>query len=377
MSQKNASGSNAAFVWLWAAVGLWLLGHGLWRLLEGGSPMLNSVRITGGLLLLGHEFWKWRKSRSGEKAESKDTGEEEDQPLRSLVFFLDAPRDVEAGHWVDHLGQALGIPLNANGENSTEFVIPMPHPGLTPKGDDCFMLSIPEGVFWIFHVKSPYVEDLDGWAAGMRDARLREAVLGHQAWISVDLLTLKGGTFDRKKVYALIGKCLAALAGPDVRAVACPELRRCNEFDPAMIPVLSGGDPLSLFDAPSFAPVFQIGDDDEQMEAAVEEARRRWPEFVSLFLKRGQGSDRPFIVKAPFTSGDRTEFMWMEVTAIEGEVIQGTLANSPHHLEDFHQGQPVAVPLADLCDWVCAGEDDRPLGGWTQKVLLARPPSAA
>ena len=118
-----------------------------------------------------------------------------------------------------------------------------------------------------------------------------------------------------------------------------------------------------------------VNDDNEQMEAAVAEARSRWPEFVALFQKRDPASDRPFIIKAPFTDREGTEFMWVSVTALDGDTIHGTLANQPHRSVDYHEGQPVAVAAVDINDWLCADDNDQPLGGWTQKVLMARSPS--
>ncbi len=364
--------------WLWFILGVWMIGHGTAKLVGGNTHWLQYVRVAGGLCLVGMEVRNWlrRRSQLVQAMRSQQDGRQEpegdDEPLRSLVFMLDEPRKIEAGAWVNHLSEALGVPLNADGEQSRTFVMPMPHPVLTPRGDDCFMLMIPQGAFWIFHVKSPYMDDLEGWAAKVRDKRLREAVAGHTAWISVDLLKWMDGPPDPRRVYGVIGKCLAALAGPDVRAVFCPELQRCNEFDPSLLPALSSGDPLSLFENPTFAAVLQVKDDDEQMEAAVAEARARWPEFCKLFQRRDPSSDRPFIVKAPFTEDGNTEFMWMTVTGIEGDLIHGQLANQPHHLESYHEGQRVTVKLDDLNDWLCAGPDDKPLGGWTQRVILQR-----
>lgn len=108
------------------------------------------------------------------------------------------------------------------------------------------------------------------------------------------------------------------------------------------------------------------------MEAATAEARRRWPEFATLFENRDPAADRPYIVKAPFTSGENTEHMWVVVTSIQGNAIHGTLANHPHHLLEFHEGQEVTVDAATLTDWLGADANDEPLGGWTQKVLNAQ-----
>jgi len=155
--------------------------------------------------------------------------------------------------------------------------------------------------------------------------------------------------------------------------VFAPELGRCNEFDPALIEQLRGGDPLSIFDAPTHEAVLHIEAGDADMERAIAEARRRWPEFVAHFDRRIPGSDRPFTVKAAFAEGEEEEFMWVQVQEIEGEKIVGILGNQPHRLSEFHAGQQVVVPVAEMVDWLCPDEHDHPLGGWTQAVLSGRP----
>jgi uncharacterized protein YegJ (DUF2314 family) len=340
-------------------------------LAASGSLLRNGLLLLAVLAVVA-VWWMLVKLKKARMPKPPADGDEDnDEPIRSLVLLLDAPREIKDDAWITHLGEALGISLGSGDGDSVNFVLPMPHPVLTPQGDDCFMLKIPCGVFWIFHVKRPYFEDIKGWAGRMSDQRLREAVEGHHAWISVDLLTWLEGPPDRARIYDMIGKVVAALAGPDVRVVFSPELERANEFDLSLLPRLAGGDPLALFKEPTFAPVINASDDDEKMQAAIHEARRRWPEFVGYFNARDPGSERPFIVKAPFTCGEHTEHMWMLVTGIDGDRIHGTLANQPHHLVDYHEGQTVAVAAEELTDWLCADGDDKPLGGWSQKVLTA------
>lgn len=114
----------------------------------------------------------------------------------------------------------------------------------------------------------------------------------------------KGDPSDTAGIYGVIGKAIAALAGPDVRVIFCPDLQKANEFDPMLLPTLSGGDPLSLCDGPTFAPVLEAQTDDVQMEAAIMEARSRWPEFVAPFNQRDPRSEQPFIIKASFRDGE-------------------------------------------------------------------------
>jgi len=326
------------------------------------------LAIIVGSLLLGLEAWKWWQRR---QAATASGDEDDDHPLRSLVFLLEEPRTIEPGAWVGQLGAALGAELNAHGDESTEFLLPMPHPNIPPEDGDCFMLKIPEGVFWVFNIRKPYMDNPEEFAESIPDRRLREAVAQHQAWISVDLLQWSGPD-DRTGAYAVIGKALAALAGPDVLAINAPELGRCNEFDPGLIEQLAGGDPLAIFEHPTHAPIFNIGSSDPEMVAATQTARRRWPEFAALFSQRDPASEAPFIVKAPFGSPGEEEFMWVEVEAIEDDFIRGKLANQPHRILDLHEGHEVTVPVGAITDWLCASPDGKPLGGWTQMVLSKR-----
>src|SRR5690606_14805042 len=110
----------------------------------------------------------------------------------------------------------------------------------------------------------------------IRDKRLRKAIERHVAWISVDLME---DTTDRTRIreaYQVIGRILAVMGGPDCLAIYCPELPRCNEFDPGLLERLCGDDPVSLFDEPTFDPVIEISDDNPKMAEAVREAIVRW-----------------------------------------------------------------------------------------------------
>jgi uncharacterized protein YegJ (DUF2314 family) len=102
------------------------------------------------------------------------------------------------------------------------------------------------------------------------------------------------------------------------------------------------------------------------MQAAVAEARRRWPEFVAAFEQRRAG--QLFAVKAPITDGNNTEFMWAAVTAIEGDLVLGTLENEPVDLKNFRYGGRVRIPSIDLNDWIIS-EGDSHRGGFTINVL--------
>jgi uncharacterized protein YegJ (DUF2314 family) len=103
------------------------------------------------------------------------------------------------------------------------------------------------------------------------------------------------------------------------------------------------------------------------MRKAVAEAQRRWPEFVAAFLS---AEDRDmFIAKGPFTDGEHTEWMWVNVTEIEPSRVIGVLVSKPYRLRNFKEGDAVAFPLEDLNDWLCPGPDGEPVGAFTEAIV--------
>ena len=113
-----------------------------------------------------------------------------------------------------------------------------------------------------------------------------------------------------------------------------------------------------------------VRSDDPDMQAASEEARRRWPEFLEVFRKR-----RPwqkFSVKAAF--GDsRSEYMWVLVADVDDHVVIGALMNQPTSVEELNCGDLVTVKTDDVRDWEYS-DAGKIVGGFTQRVLkrLAR-----
>jgi uncharacterized protein YegJ (DUF2314 family) len=103
------------------------------------------------------------------------------------------------------------------------------------------------------------------------------------------------------------------------------------------------------------------------MIAAVDEANRRWPEFVAALQNR-KAPDEIFAVKARFTEGEEEEFMWVSVDRIDGERILGRLENSPAMIKSLREGDLVTVPRENLNDWLYSSGGE-PVGGFTMKVM--------
>lgn len=348
----------------------------IFRLLTRGLSWIGVVALVIVVLWLGISLVHWlvtRRERSAAPASDtgSDSSEPEEEPLISLVYLLEEPREATEETVRRCVSSALKLDLKSNDPQATEFVISADGPGLGPNGGTRhFIVNIPQGVFGVIVSPDPYIDNPRRYASEtIRDKRLRTAVESHQAWISVDRMGDPPVGQVKAEAYAVIGKILASMAGPDCLALYCPELQRCNEFDLALIGELSGGEPLSVFSEPTFEPVIEIAEDNPRMVEAVEEAIRRWPEFVEAFHAREDSEDERFIIKAEFSEGKRSEFMWVSVTRIDGDGVTGMLMNDPHELVDVHRGQPVEVQADQLNDWLYPLPDGDVAGGFTLKVL--------
>lgn len=296
----------------------------------------------------------------------------EDAPLTALVFLLTEPRKLADWQVRQAAAKALGVELVVSDQPGPNAILPVEaekvNPALPPGAGMTWFINTGSRMFLINSFTSPYMENPEKFAEEIPDLRLRKAVGAHRAWISADLYGETPSASERAAIYKQLGQMLAPFAGDDCLALFCPELQRCNEIAPPILEMLANGNPLEIFESPTHAPIVNIDGDDPRMVAAVEEARRRWPEFVVAFRNRGGDVDEPFVIKARFAEGENEEFMWVSVQQIEGEQITGRLDNSPAALTGVKEGDTVTVALADLNDWLY-GADGKPVGGFTMKVM--------
>lgn len=246
---------------------------------------------------------------------------------------------------------------NAEGGSDTHYVV-----GQNP----AFIVSAPDGVVLLVNnFATPYFDDPIKAAGELNELRIRHALESHTAWLSVDLLAFADDTRQRSEAYPTIAKLFVELLDDDCLAVFAPETGSILPYEPELAEKLRGPSPLAAFHEVTYAPVVQVADDDPRMKAAVDEARRRWPEFVSAFSTR---AGEHFSIKAPVTVNDNTEFIWIEVDRIENNIVHGKLANDPVALGSLRCGDAVSVELADLNDWNYTVNQELK-GGFTIKVL--------
>jgi uncharacterized protein YegJ (DUF2314 family) len=281
-----------------------------------------------------------------------------DPPPTSLVLLLREPRALDAATLGDVVSQALGAkPLGGNGDGESCVVGESPH----------FLFEADGCVYAVHNVPHPYFDNPAAVAAETSELRLRKAVTQHRAWLAVDLLEGNGAAVNP---YRTIGKVIAALAGPDCLAVCVPEQRHIYPYEESVAEKLRGPDPLAALASAVLPPVLGVSADDPALRAAVQEARRRWPEFVAAFEQREPG--QMFSVKVPMRDSKMTEYMWVSVSALENGMIYGRLDNEPVELKRLRSGDQVRVPVAELNDWLYT-RGDLLAGGFTIDVLSRLP----
>jgi uncharacterized protein YegJ (DUF2314 family) len=116
--------------------------------------------------------------------------------------------------------------------------------------------------------------------------------------------------------------------------------------------------------------------DDPEMNAAIEEAQRRLPEFrraLDIDSRRLIPQIEGSLVKARFESPSthKIEHMWLEDAGFDGDMIVGTLASEPHDIPEHSKGDWVTVLPEAVSDWAYR-EGGRTFGGFTIRVMQKR-----
>lgn len=112
----------------------------------------------------------------------------------------------------------------------------------------------------------------------------------------------------------------------------------------------------------------QISHNDEIL-AASRNAKTQLPALKQAFTAGLQPGE--FIqVKAPFKTPDGgREWMWVEITAWDGNKISGLLKNEPFNIPSLHAGQIVEVKQEDAFDYIRRYPDGRQEGNETGSII--------
>lgn len=296
-------------------------------------------------------FFSWLKSLF---SRTKQEG-----PI-AFVWLLREPRTLDAATVRRVVEQTLDVEIPPEpGEDAARFVMGEP---------PSMMVKVDEHLLLVNCVPAPYIDRPEKAAEAVGELRLKKVIREHQAWMSVDLF----GEYEGEALaegHRIIARLAAAFADDSCMALYQSRSGRLIPYAPELLEALRSPDPLAALGW-EVAPVVQISEDDPRMKAAVEEARRRWPEFVQAFQHPAPNQSN-FAVKLPITDGRNTEFIWVAVTSIQEDEILGDLANEPVDLGFMKLGDRVRGKLADLNDWAYL-EDGEMIGGFTSKVLMGQ-----
>ena len=223
-------------------------------------------------------------------------------------------------------------------------------------------------MFLINSFPTPYVDDVEKAADGIPDLRIARLFREHQAWFSCDALGVDRSTPEKevRDWYRRLGRLMAGLVDENCLLVYLPDTGLAYPINEDTETALRSKDPVAALQETLTAPIVEVSEDDPRMKKAVAAARDGWPGFVAAY-EAGAGEN--FAVKAPVTRSGNTEFIWITVTAIEGETIYGELANDPNDLGPLRLGSKVTVPVADLNDWGYVDADGNFKGGFTLEAM--------
>lgn len=131
------------------------------------------------------------------------------------------------------------------------------------------------------------------------------------------------------------------------------------------------------------AQVYRVEDKDPDMQRAIEQARSTF----RYFWRELAWEQRRIIpglslaaVKVPFSDPPEIEHdddepsveqMWLSDIEFDGEVITGTLLNSPHWLKSIQEGDQAQFPVSGISDWMYA-IGDQVYGAYTVNLLRSQ-----
>jgi len=237
------------------------------------------------------------------------------------------------------------------------------------RGSQLGVINFDRIIMLVNNFGGPYIspQELPEVLRNTREMRTYKALSGHTSWVSFDLT---GAGKPKKREKALFYSRACALAAEFVEVnclgVLVPETNELRPYDNLVREALLASDPLSALR--QWDPVALVESENSRMDGAMAEAKRRWLEFEEAFQNRRPG--QRFAVKARFSDGKESEaeWMWVEITALSGDVVEGKLLNKPVHIVSVHEGDIVRVPASTLGDWMY-NDGREPRGGFTEKVL--------
>lgn len=294
----------------------------------------------------GFVFWRLRRRKRGR--------------LISFVALLRDPTSIDPAVLAKLAGKAWKADLgDGESEGADGFVA----------CTDILNTIVHDGRMYLIHCfPKPYVDNPEEAAENIGDLRIRSLFAEHRAWFSCDALGIDASTPENevKDWYRRLGRLFVELLDENCLLIYLPDTQSAYPINEDTEMALRSKDPIKALDDTVTLPIVEVSGDDPAMVEAVEKARKGWSKFVAAYEDQ---AGENFAIKAPVTCGDNTEFIWITVTAIEGNQVYGELANDPGDLGRMKLGSKVSVPMSDLSDWCYIDPDGNMKGGFTIEAV--------
>ncbi len=210
-------------------------------------------------------------------------------------------------------------------------------------------------------------------AATLEDQRARDAMTRHKAWISIDAFGLDGAPDELvDMINIILGKLAAEFVDSDALLFYLPHRERIALPTRENVERLRKAEFADVFaDEALHQPMFNLEAGDKEIDAAMQTARARLPEFLNAFDSRGPACEPLF--KAGFaTSAGGKEYIWCSLRAVGDDGLTGTIENPPIDKGIPKKGSKVTVKIDDIADWAYADETGETQGAFVDRILMAR-----
>lgn len=209
--------------------------------------------------------------------------------------------------------------------------------------------------------------------APIEHPEVRRAMSEHVAWVSVDAMgvDMSISKEETRRAQALLAKLAGELIDDGCMLLYLTRTCRVAENKPETEAMMRDGRLQELFgDDELHAPVIQVESDDAKIKAAMEEAKKRLPEFVLAFERLGERSHAMF--KGRFGNEDDGEYIWLKLQSVEAKALVGTIENHPVNPSIPRKGSVARVAIEHVADWAYVDEKEQGQGLFVDSILLKR-----
>ncbi|MBS1824366.1 MAG: DUF2314 domain-containing protein [Acidobacteria bacterium] len=223
-----------------------------------------------------------------------------------------------------------------------------------------------EHTFAIQNQRGPYDKAAIRDARCLPDTQLRDALDNYMGWMSVELIQFPDGE-SIEASYRYMGPVVAELTGHQAVALHFPAAGYWSAWQETHDALLRSADPLAQVESDGVPDDFEIPDGEPALLLAAEQARSRWPEFVTAF--RSRDNTQSYFVKIRLEEGEEEEFPWLSVSEVEDGALVGTLDAETATLS-YPPGMPIEAKLEDVWDWmIVPAGGAAPIGYFGQEAL--------